>query len=1673
MSLWSDFLDTISVRAKEAVNTAIQGTSDIIGGFAGAVAGKTLTPEQPQVAENAVRTEVQRVLAENKKFDINLEQKSNDLILKTAVALNDRVISPYVTRPVSTLGLLTDTESPLYQKGEYESGFQLNDIKSAYNRSAMVSPMQALTKSDLVPLVGSVSASVLEKGGIDLDQVNLWDDKSIEKNFSDNAIGKWYTGIGDFIVGNAALGAAGKVIGMGAKFAGKASGISTKGKTIAEFEKEINDGFTWADTNGTQGTQSVAASHMQELADTKDFAVITQLVDKYSTNPKLIPLLHQTTNREIARDLILADKGNVDAMVRLTKTAPDDLFELADVPGQIQAQTLLTGKVFIPEGPAVQRLQDAFEAAIKRDTRYDELRKTFLDDNYNPLVGGRVGYFPAEPKFATGAYIKAGQSARALKAEAAYREFENLATWAELKIGPRAGGAVTRFVKIAARGTASKPLGYVTFSGVRPTDGHIELNAFIDNIPLFKDGARKIEVAPNVYKKVADIRRDFEATYFKAKSQIDEVRAHEAIDEQIGILIAYNNGWYELPKIKAAIAYFRGEMSRSSQAFQKNGYAIAHDSSRITTNAQTLRQLAESYRYTPWDIIENDFIALSQNAAKTAGQATGATIKSFYEDLTRIWTFDVLARPMFITKQSIVEPIISIGLASGIDGARSAAKTVTMRGLYNARNAVMRSASKKLNKKELAEVNNAVSAKQQTLSKAIAIKDNLQAEYEALYTSKSPALREQHIPQVKKELKAAEKLVDELELDLRAATVRYGVAEAVPSVSLLERRIKWIEKNASPEDKAKLAANIANAKSAITQYKGSINSLATNRKAIQDVEDAITKSYDDIDSYVKELGEARMMQADTFGKSAQYKKGYIGKESQYLMVRGQWVSIDSFVNDASGNNFVRAMRAEVGNARTTEMNYIGELSVGTKKAMIQRKVPNVPINTTSPIYYEELAHVANDLVRRDPLMDLILGETSRENLYRWGLTSEGRSYLQNFGVTTVDQIPSYIDEKVALITRTFPSVEARATILNREVSSQDLQKMLAPYEDRLFEIAPNDWAYAERPIFGNKWYETVENAIGSATSWVFKKLTSPENPLRESFFDKIAVQKVAEKAAYLMDQGIQMTPKRWNALRQSAGREAIQELEKTVYTVRRQNRMLYAARAGVAFPTATLNAFYRYGRLAIKNPQRAVGFLYNYQRGFRTFGVDKNGNPTRNINEITHLVVPGTKELGLGQYDEGIALNARSIGFMLNFPTPSFISALSVGTVMRNFDDSEKWVKDALGPLWETWFPYGAPTSFTKQLTPPWANAAYNAVTGDKGKADYLASYTSVYDYHKMLNEMGIEKKFPSAKELDFETRKLWEQKARWAFISPFGVPIKVQTNKMDLVDTLWYTLMNKYEKQGLSYEDAKTAAGDEMLATMGPKFIVDRVSFSPANARIRVPETPEAWDKIFKKNTDLVTTLSNIRPNDIRLVGLLTADLKVPYEDRNTIVAKKLLDPNLTLPNSSKLVNGLKMRPEEIEVLRTKNRVWEEYTNIRKAIEAKITDGKPLRSHPGLKAGLDYAVDTYLKGKSREWYDEYQRGANGDSAYEYARAFEVITKDKKFMDANINSPFWKDVVAFNAIRNTVVMMYNFLPDGDARKSKIKEAFLVSIAAQSKNFHPELRRIIENYFDNDNMKVVE
>jgi hypothetical protein len=874
--------------------------------------------------------------------------------------------------------------------------------------------------------------------------------------------------------------------------------------------------------------------------------------------------------------------------------------------------------------------------------------------------------------------------------------------------------------------------------------------------------------------------------------------------------------------------------------------------------------------------------------------------------------------------------------------------------------------------------------------------------------------------------------------------------------------------------KVKNAAAIANAKAQIAKARAEISTLVPDSKNLNDIYSSIEKTYKQIDEViVNELGAARLEQAKFFGKSEQYKKRYYGKGTEYRVVDGEYRNIESLFDE---NMFGSAMRAELENARTTALNYVDELTVGTRQDILLRRGPKTITDINDPIYFDELAFVINRTMRGDKMVELAFQEKPIEDIIKWAIdTKEGKAYMRQFGEYSDSQVVSIVKNRVGVFKRYVPDVEARALVLQKEVTAIELQRILSGNKTiKLSAIHPNDFEYDKiDEAVGAKGLGALEAAADKAMGKIWSKLTSPENPVRWSFADKVFKDIVARKATILAEQGVPVTTEMLQSLRAAATREAVQETEKVFYTVRRKNRALWASRTLVAFPTASVNAFYRYGRLAVKNPSRSLGFLHNYQSTFKSFGVDQYGNPVDDPMKATHILIPGSKELGF-MGGKGIRLNARSIGFLLNLPSLSFFATVPTGYWVKQKPTREDTIKTVMGPAFDVVFPYGVNTQPLSAIAPMWAKDFVTYLGGNSSNRDFIESVKSVANYRNALYEMGLGPQY-TMDQIEKEARGLYLTKANWSFWSIAGVPAKVETKPMQLFEQYFNILVNKHQSSGKSRDEAVTLAGDEFLATVDPNFPIDRITYSGSSAKTFFPATKDAYNRVWTENADLINALNSIDKTG-KLIGLVTLDIDSDKETSSLAIYKFLKDPKTKLPTGQTL-NNVELTPKEEEERRMVNRTWDKYTKVRDALEqVAITKygKKHLRQVPELQAALKQYGMTTLRDENPTWWAEWQGSATGtDNSFKYALALNSIVSNKQFMDKHgNNSPLWQDVKQFTTIRNAIVGVYRSLPDRDPRKAQLKESYLKALDTAMTTFNPKLQDIIKRYFEDDTMKVV-
>jgi hypothetical protein len=94
------------------------------------------------------------------------------------------------------------------------------------------------------------------------------------------------------------------------------------------------------------------------------------------------------------------------------------------------------------------------------------------------------------------------------------------------------------------------------------------------------------------------------------------------------------------------------------------------------------------------------------------------------------------------------------------------------------------------------------------------------------------------------------------------------------------------------------------------------------------------------------------------------------------------------------------------------------------------------------------------------------------------------------------------------------------------------------------------------------------------------------------------------------------------------------------------------------------------------------------------------------------------------------------------------------------------------------------------------------------------------------------------------------------------------------------------------------------------------------------------------------------------------------------------------------------------------------------------------------------------------------------EAVLDVAQGLSQIISDPNFMNKYGKSQLWNDVKVFMAARDAIVGIYNSLPEGSQQKTNLKVGYQNYIADTISQWHPQLQKIINRYFDNDTFKAV-
>ena len=1608
-----------------------------------------------------------------------------DPMLYVAAAAEEKVFSPLIKRPISTAALLTDPESPLYADDAYKKGFQWDDVQTAYDRSKDVSLGIALTKSYLNPFhVTGVSDAILEDGGIDIDRVNLWNDADIEENFTDNTTGRWLTGFTDALLGNAAIFGATQAGVSALKAGARAAGLSSKlniydAKAISDLEKLADDHIS-----GTQNT--VFGTDVVNLANTNDIVLINRILKPHTNNPRIAPLIKETNDPNFVRDLLLADKGYGPAIERLAAAnRTDDLWYISNAADEITSDYLKTGQYRSYNQQAKERWSKAFDDAIAKNPESQRLFDAFMRDEFDAQTGQYLpeprvlgtAYKPAEPVVGAGSFAKARDFAQRFGAATEVRDYSNLGGVAQTIIGDgRRGGAITALLHFTG---GKMPRGIISHSGLRPNDMVEEINAWLDDVPLFAKGTNNVTLRDGSQVKASDYRRNLIEKALLQKTDGEREIFFRDMSKETSIDTLVTMG---VPRVRAErfVEEFNESLNKYHNDLKRDSYAMDPSGVRTVVSPQTQRQLANATPLAPLGKMIRE-----ANRVKGAFNPLDNTFtdlgRGLFEFGNKIFSFSQLVRPAYVPKNSIFEPMNAAFMSKGSQFLVETTDTAVRNSIFNNKNRFIQAVNKS-NIKGTAR-RRAIKQEYEMLSeqyeKAIDIVDNATAEWVEFFinpNARSPMTKAAYVDEVKADLRAAENLVNRLEQKMRTRAREFGIEREkkdsleFPSLFGLVRRTQYLKSLNDP----KFSNDIAAAELAITKAAGDINTLAPDLNALSN---NLKAAYDEVDKLLTGLGPTRKKLADEFSivDNARIRRKGRQEQEAYVLSNGQTVQIPRLESE---NHLGTAYKAELSNRHTREIEILGDKQFAGRLNLLGRRNPNRITDVNDPRYFDELAYVINNYMRGDVLIDQILaGRTRNEIIETWGLKRPGRSYANEFGQDSSDII-DIIDDRIAYVNRHLPTLEAKALVASGEVRGNQLAQLLGDKLDRLTPINPLDVNYSVK----SGQLQAINDAFNQLTSSAWRALGAPENAIKYAWGTIEFRQRVQDKLEMLAAQGYDVTTGTVNSVRQAAAIEMVKEAEKTFYSVRRQNRGIYAARTFLSFPAASASGIYRYTRFAAKSPARMAGFLNSYYGIYNSFGVDRYGNPVDDPFDAEYLIVPGTKELGLND-GKGIMVSTRALSFIANFAGPSYLVPFSVGGILALKPGNDKILKDAIdstfgklpGYSYEELFPYGVETDLGKQVkqtfTPAWSRNFLLWLNGDESKKEWLDSFNSEWNYQMTLFEMGIGKE-PTEKLVANQAKKKFLEKALWQFASPLGTAAVVDTRPDSIFSTYFRMVTDRYKSLGMSDRAAKNLAEQEMNSRAGvlgatKPFPMDRLYFGSKRKpkATYVTPTAEGYNRVWEEFSGLAKDLA---VKDKNLVGLITADLSGNESDPN--ISRVLNRPGTTLPDGTVLnlpIKSLADVEKDIEV----SRVWKAYSAYKRDLNnaARAKGYGSYASVPELRDALkNYA--TQLGEFSSDWFFEYNRNKTEDIAYKYAWGLTKIVKDNKFMEKHGNTPFWEQVEAIMKYRDDYVKLYKDAPTGS--KTAVQNYWRDYINSIVDLVEPNLGNLIDRYFENDNLKEV-
>jgi len=778
-----------------------------------------------------------------------------------------------------------------------------------------------------------------------------------------------------------------------------------------------------------------------------------------------------------------------------------------------------------------------------------------------------------------------------------------------------------------------------------------------------------------------------------------------------------------------------------------------------------------------------------------------------------------------------------------------------------------------------------------------------------------------------------------------------------------------------------------------------------------------------------------------------------------------------------GYNMGAGYRAEASAARTSQTTWDPSAAISALDHHMTRTGKVKSLAPNEPGYWEELAYVIKAHFRGDRFIQKILEGDSDTDLMVWLNSREGRIYQKdmnkNYTLTNTNYINNTnvisdfgneAQKVIRLVKQYIPDENVRKRAAAGELGAGDLQAAMGGRDDlgRILssELEANVGTMKNIGRMINKGADRFWQGIA----------TTPEDRLARWPFYQMEFKTQLQRMVDVREiDGVSIPLSAVEPMRQAAHRMALDELEKTFYTIRRYNNAIYMARFLTGFPGAMFNSVYRYGRFAAKEPERLIQTGNIYGSALATFGVDEEGNEVKNISDAKYLVIPGTSSKNNPDgarvplyFMDSIAVGAPSL---------SYGAAIAVSTAYAANPATEEFLQELMGPeFYELTFPYGVQANPAKNILSSYQKSALSAIRQFDDEAFLKASVNlhahNMAEWEKNGSDIDL---IPDYDKAQTDTRNYFILRLGVKFADSFSTEIP---NVTKVPGQFMRDELRRTRERFPDTDEGRENAAVAFISKYGEW--AEWYTKSVKKYRVYVPSTQDAYNRLWKEFPDLTEKLVNIDPDDPFMVSLFATGTDAGDFSQSVFNAFKT-DP---LPGDTKLISET-MTPSVFNNRYKVEEGWDLKKKSKAILDAELVRLRTLRDAAITNVVKKEKYRSEILDVTTQYNDWLQKLKDSNEPFAASQTSFAVTKNadraalyldnilkhKPFMDTVKDDPTWINLNNFIKSRKHMQKTIKNIEDDkdDSKKDDLIIRYLTFVKDKYSS-DVEFDAIWERYF---------